>query len=237
MATQTFQVRVDARIPWQATDILVQEGDRLRIEVPNPSLPNVYHPKPWPWGPNCDPNGNRSDGVPSSTWEDAIAPNLIVFALVGRIEESGEPFLVGSSFDQPAPASGYLYLSYNDGVNFSDNSGYWDVVVTVEPPCPGGGVGTKMKANVLIPIGVLWPSTMRSNIRMAQTTTIQPMFTIRGQRPTVRISFLKHCELAITLRPTLTARISDIYTLARCHHRSTRLPAIGFASMTQWNGW
>jgi hypothetical protein len=139
MATQSVQIRVDARIPWQATDIFVQEEDRLRIDVPNPGLPNVNHPKPWPWGPNCDPDGNRSDGVPPFMWEDAIAPNLIVFALVGRIGESGEPFFVGSSFDQSAPASGHLYLSYNDGVNFNDNSGYWDVLVTVEPSCPGGG--------------------------------------------------------------------------------------------------
>lgn len=139
MATQTFQVRVDARIPWQTTDISVQEGDRLRIEVPNPSLPNVNHPKPWPWGPNCDPDGNRSDEEPRFKWDDAIAPDLFVFALVGRIGESGTPFFVGSSFDQPASASGYLYLSYNDGVNFNDNSGYWDAVVTVEPSCPGGG--------------------------------------------------------------------------------------------------
>lgn len=139
MATQTFQVRVEARIPWQATDISVQEGDRLRIEVPNPSLPNVNHPKPWPWGPNCDPDGNRSDEEPRFKWDDAIAPDLFVFALVGRIGESGTPFFVGSSFDQPASASGYLYLSYNDGVNFNDNNGYWNVVVTVEPSCPGDG--------------------------------------------------------------------------------------------------
>lgn len=90
MATQTFQVRVEARIPWQATDISVQEGDRLRIEVPNPSLPNVNHPKPWPWGPNCDPDGNRSDEEPRFKWDDAIAPDLFVFALVGRIGERAE---------------------------------------------------------------------------------------------------------------------------------------------------
>lgn len=99
MVTQTVQIRVNARNIWQQTQVVVQSGDHLSVSVPNPGLPNLNHPKPWPWGPNCDPDGNRTDGIAPTTWANAIAPNIVQFSLIGRIGENGTPFLIGSSFE------------------------------------------------------------------------------------------------------------------------------------------
>jgi len=69
--------------------------------------------------------------------EDSNPINFM--ALVGKIGEDGPVFRVGSSLTKTANRTGRLYLACNDGVSFEDNSGSWDVVVTVQPSCPGGG--------------------------------------------------------------------------------------------------
>jgi hypothetical protein len=71
-------------------------------------------------------------------WSDSIAPMCDQFSLVSRINDNGDPICSSSlksltaSFN--APAAGCLWLSFNDGVNFTDNSGVWTVQVDVTTP-------------------------------------------------------------------------------------------------------
>jgi hypothetical protein len=50
--------------------------------------------------------------------------------LIGRISDSGAPFLVGAAVDYTAPVDGRLFLGIND-IDLSTNSGAFDATVTI----------------------------------------------------------------------------------------------------------
>jgi hypothetical protein len=58
----------------------------------------------------------------------ATAPHM---ALIGRVGEKGEPFLVGASFSGPVPTDGRLFLGINDR-DTSNNLGELRATVTVK---------------------------------------------------------------------------------------------------------
>jgi hypothetical protein len=59
-----------------------------------------------------------------------LVPGLIRYSLIGKIGEDGSPFQVGSSATAPTVIGGRLFLSINDD-NYPDNSGDWEVVITL----------------------------------------------------------------------------------------------------------
>lgn len=123
------QVMANQQGGWFNTNIFVNAGDQLDIIATDQPSTNPY---PWGGGPRIDPDGNRSDGVPRSPWSQSIHPSACFGMLVGRIgTNDSNNFIVGSTYSGGAAASGFLYLAFNDGVNFNDNGGYWDVDITV----------------------------------------------------------------------------------------------------------
>jgi len=128
---------------WFNTNIHVNAGDKLDIMAINQPSTNPY---PWPGGPRFDPDGNRSDGQPRQPWSQAIHPYACFGMLVGRIGIASR-FIVGSSYSGGLWATGTLYLAFNDGVNFGDNGGYWDVNIEVSS---ASGLAALIKSSPLL---------------------------------------------------------------------------------------
>ena len=53
-------------------------------------------------------------------------PNVLAGALIGRINNNGQPFAIGSGVNIKMPADGYLFLGVNDD-GFADNAGEFRV--------------------------------------------------------------------------------------------------------------
>jgi hypothetical protein len=87
--------------------------------------------KPWLNGPAYSPAGIQ--GGPN--WTESIAyqagqrnpAHNVAFALIGKIGLKGLPFLIGNATSFTAQSTGTLYLAFNDGVNFDDNEGLWNI--------------------------------------------------------------------------------------------------------------
>ena len=58
------------------------------------------------------------------------APQLNCWSLIGRVR-GGPIFEIGMKGTVPPGSAGRLYLGVNDD-DYTDNSGYWKAVVTVE---------------------------------------------------------------------------------------------------------
>lgn len=108
---------------WNDTGIDVSTGDQLEFDCAQPDLA-------FPWGghPGLSCAG---DGF---TWEESIAPGCSFGALIGKIGEDGEAFCIGDAGTHEVVGDGgRLYLAFNDGVSFVDNSGGWNVDILRTP--------------------------------------------------------------------------------------------------------
>ncbi len=139
MPTQTVRVdgyRSNVGQPqswWVDTGITVNPGDEVMLDATNPG--NAI--KPWDPHPGFGPNGDEGNES-TKMWDEALAyrsggTRCWFGSLIGKIGAGGIAFYIGTSATVIAGASGTLFLAFNDGVNFEDNSGYWDVVVTGTP--------------------------------------------------------------------------------------------------------
>jgi len=113
-------LQVPANVPWFDTGIDISANQSVSI-----AASGLVHYKP----------GDQYVTTPageSAVDRNSLAPGLPVGSLVGKIGQSGEPFEIGTSASFTAPEEGRLYLSYNDRVGaFGDNSGSWDVTVSL----------------------------------------------------------------------------------------------------------
>ena len=112
---------------WVDTGIDVNKGDQVTIFC-DASDPDNWC-RPWGWSDPYGPNGKVGD----SSWDLSLAyvtggVRCDQFSLIARI--GGDVFCVGESRTKTAENSGRLYLAFNDGANFEDNSGSWSVDVT-----------------------------------------------------------------------------------------------------------
>jgi hypothetical protein len=124
---------------WVNTGIFVNEGDQIVIDATDPG--GVI----MPWGGHAGfgPTGDEE----LSDWEYALAiitgidddlddetgyENLWFGSLIGKIGRDGGAFYIGNSRTLTANRTGTLFLAFNDGYNFEDNSGSWNVDVTFE---------------------------------------------------------------------------------------------------------
>lgn len=116
---------------WNDTEIIVNSGDSISFDGSNPG--DVI--RPWEWSDGFGPAGDLGN----LGWQDALAYrscgagcDFDFMSLIGKVGVNGSAFYIGETNAVNAPASGRLYLACNDGVNFEDNSGGWDIEVTFE---------------------------------------------------------------------------------------------------------
>lgn len=120
----TSNETVDATAGWVDTGIPVVMGDAIEINATGLGSPN-----------GVDFYGPDGDGGDCVTCLVTIAGSR--YALVGSVGAApGSEFVVGSTFAGTAPATGNLFLAFNDDV-FGDNAGSFDATVVV-PVCGDG---------------------------------------------------------------------------------------------------
>jgi hypothetical protein len=121
---------------WNETGIFVNEGDSIIFDTTNNSGTNNpgFGDSFGPDGDNYSPDKEANKSWPESIAYRAGGTECWFGSLVGKIGIGGTAFCIGASNTITAPASGCLYLGFNDGVNFEDNDpeGSWEVDVTYE---------------------------------------------------------------------------------------------------------
>ncbi len=122
----TFVINIATQ--WFDTGIDIKEGEKITITA----IPSKTDP-PCDGRVGCPPHRNPADVI-----KDGFAGSGLM-ALVGKISiESNEdetPFSVGGGLVLTASKDGRLYLGYNDCAGcFSDNTGAFEVSVSVEKP-------------------------------------------------------------------------------------------------------
>lgn len=112
------QPRIYAYRDWQSVGVRLHQGDVVSIRAEGEWLytPGEYH----------GPQGHARYTAPSFY----PLPGVRGGALLGRIGDHGEPFLVGRRTTRLAEGDGMLYLRIDDDI-LSDNDGYVTVEVTV----------------------------------------------------------------------------------------------------------
>jgi len=122
---------------WVDTGIFLNATQSFSINTSNPGGPIL----PWGSHPGFGPEGDTSGA--NIDWHESLAyrtsPSVtgVRFgSLIGKIGRDGTVFPVGQKSGQPktftASATGTLFLAFNDGVNFQDNTGQWNVTVSFE---------------------------------------------------------------------------------------------------------
>lgn len=118
--------RLSADSGWVDSGFFVEAGQELTISAHGQVLTariNIFGP-----GSVSGPNGQDAvcpnyEGAPPCAMENAPYG-----ALVGKIGEDGEPFLIGSHYTFTAMTSDYLYLAVNDLLPYyEDNHGNYMV--------------------------------------------------------------------------------------------------------------
>lgn len=136
LSSRLFSTVVSAANPsWQPTGIYINEGDEITFSASGAVV--------WRWracvkrgcttslvSDTCDPDG-VSEGA---SVQGHLCPYLSRCALVGRIWNGNDQpfeFLIGRERTIRATKAGFLYLGMNDYTQYTDNSGAWNVSVTV----------------------------------------------------------------------------------------------------------
>lgn len=108
---------------------LINPGNPLTVDATTPG--GVIHS--WTGSPGWTPIGNKDE----TNWSATLAYRTSElpansFSLIGKIGRDGDAFSVGESLTFTPTTSGTLFLACNDGSNFEDNDGFWNVEVTFE---------------------------------------------------------------------------------------------------------
>ena len=114
-------VTVEATVAWTDTDVDLEAGDVLVITASGKVDDSVATPDTT-WGPEGKPDSFDSTA--------SILGCALHVTLLGRIGESGAPFVVGASHAAPAPLAGRLYLGLNDKI-LTDEGGKLAASVTL----------------------------------------------------------------------------------------------------------
>lgn len=112
-------VKVPCAATWTKTDITVKPGQRLSLTVQG-----ELRGGQWRFGPEGTaehPEWARYSLVPE--W-----PHL---AVIGKVGEDGDPFLVGKAFSGTIVRGGELFLGIND-LDAENNEGSFEVTVVLE---------------------------------------------------------------------------------------------------------
>ncbi|MGH9281789.1 MAG: hypothetical protein ACRD0S_02510, partial [Acidimicrobiales bacterium] len=119
-------VTVPATTGWTETDLHLELDDEVTITADGQVFDDLGNNPNQSFGPDGapDPEG-RHAGDPYRQFNHA--------ALLARIGEEGEPFVVGSALDFTAEEEGTLYLGVNDGI-LDDNGGELRADIEVTTP-------------------------------------------------------------------------------------------------------
>jgi hypothetical protein len=117
----TSPVRVPAGVEWVNTGIIVAEDQEVYLDTKGVAITAplawfpaaISGPDGQVWNLGC---GEYEGAPPPCALDDAPYG-----ALVGRVDPSGEPFLIGDASSFTSPATGTLYLTANDNLG-----SYWD---------------------------------------------------------------------------------------------------------------
>jgi hypothetical protein len=118
----TKVVVVDATVGWTTTAIDLQVNDKVDIRVAGIASSEWKSNKQttaW-YGP--DGNGSAGTGHPF--------PSAGGWAVIGKLGDSGSPFLVGSIKSFTVNKAGTLFLGYNDN-GLGDNFGYFVAFISI----------------------------------------------------------------------------------------------------------
>jgi hypothetical protein len=116
---RTAPVVVDGATAWTDTGFDVAPGDRIQVQATG----LVFHDRDHSIGPDGERGLVGFDGPLGSDHHSG---------LIGRISDTGAPFLVGERVDRTAEQAGRLFLGIND-VGLDNNSGAFDATVMVTP--------------------------------------------------------------------------------------------------------
>lgn len=132
-------IHVRSETPWFDTGIDVSAGSRLTVRAAGIVR---YGGSPQQV---TDANGGNFDG--QMFFYTAVLPNTVIVSLIGKIGgsvslDTGTPVpegtpgdgpgFIGVSYDRVLPASGRLFLGFNDQrTMFGDNSGSFTVSITL----------------------------------------------------------------------------------------------------------
>jgi hypothetical protein len=119
---RTQPVTVDARKAWTDTGVDLASGDRVSVSATG----TIFHDASGTTGPN-----GVAERLDLQQFNVLKGENHA--GLIGRIGDSGTPFVVGSDFASTNLAPGRLFLGIND-VGVDNNSGAFSAVVTVRRP-------------------------------------------------------------------------------------------------------
>jgi serine/threonine-protein kinase len=124
-------VDVNANRPWTDTGVDLRSSDtasitadgkirvsadrRIGVQQPGGFFPNCSRPR--------ELFGRPAGPVP--------APPLSCWSLIGRVGAAGSIFEIGKHGSVPPSSAGRLFLGVNDD-DYTDNSGFWTAVITVE---------------------------------------------------------------------------------------------------------
>jgi hypothetical protein len=103
---------VPAQQAWTPTGLAVRRGERLTFTANGQiTFPGTASPQ----GSSETNQGNPLPAAPTG-------------ALIGKIGQNGQPFVIGNSATITAPAAGQLFVGINDG-HFGDNNGSFQVQI------------------------------------------------------------------------------------------------------------
>ena len=131
-APRDFTLQVPATTAWTDTGIDVVAGTTLTIHASGTVKYGGMASQV------TGPNGGNFDG--QKFFSTAVLPGAVVVSLIGKIDETPLPEgapgdgagFVGATYQTTAPASGRLFLGFNDQRQaFGDNAGSFTVTVRV----------------------------------------------------------------------------------------------------------
>jgi serine/threonine-protein kinase len=127
--TLTLSVKSDQA--WNDTGIVLRAGDTASIvargTIRVAADKRLAVQQPGGFYPNCG-RARELFGQPLGA---VPAPGLSCWSLIGRVGPQGAIFEVGVQGQAPAGSAGRLFLGVNDD-DYTDNSGVWSAVITVE---------------------------------------------------------------------------------------------------------
>ncbi|MGI8685383.1 MAG: CHAT domain-containing protein [Acidimicrobiales bacterium] len=118
-----LHVSVPAAVPWTDAGVDVLPGYQLTFAATG----EIFDDLPANPNQSFEPDG-LEDRAGMHTGDPYLQFNHA--ALLAKIGEDGEPFLIGSEADVPAETEGRLFLGINDGF-FGDNGGSYEVRIEV----------------------------------------------------------------------------------------------------------
>ena len=131
LAPTMLTVSVDSNRAWTDTGIDLRATDTAAIVADGTirvaADRRIGIQKPGGFYPNCI-RAKQLFGQPAGP---VPASQLSCWSLLGRVRAGGTIFEIGKQGTVPPGSAGRLYLGVNDD-DYTDNSGYWQAVITVE---------------------------------------------------------------------------------------------------------